>query len=259
MSYLLDKAAKPAPWGLSPDDIFAESSKGALKWNKIDTGGKSALVDTQGRPILLVTFQVYAVSLEDDQILLWFVQHQSDKPGEVRDGVINLCLLKISELLPIENMDAAFLKMEQEQGHSAIHYSGTEVAFFTLSTKIGPGLSQVNFPEPLKNLEEILVVADDNSSGKVSNYYDKSCCSIYALNPSLNTVEVYPQDWFADPGFDFMYQWIALVARDPSTKRIVGHAVRIGKFVLDDTCRQLDAESKRRFEMDGQYAGVADK
>lgn len=47
-----------------------------------------------------------------------------------------------------------------------------------------------------------------------------------------------PQDWFNHGDYDFGYQWVTLVAREPGD-RIVGEEIRIGAFVLDETGRRV--------------------
>ncbi|MBF0593996.1 MAG: hypothetical protein HQL22_03430 [Candidatus Omnitrophica bacterium] len=47
-----------------------------------------------------------------------------------------------------------------------------------------------------------------------------------------NKFHVYPQEWFNNGSFDFGYQWISKVGREPKSGEIVGEGVRIGAFVL---------------------------
>jgi hypothetical protein len=44
---------------------------------------------------------------------------------------------------------------------------------------------------------------------------------------------VLPQKWFNGGKYDFGYQWITRVQRDPRTGQIVGEGIRLGNFLLD--------------------------
>jgi hypothetical protein len=56
---------------------------------------------------------------------------------------------------------------------------------------------------------------------------------LYILKPRSGKVEVWPLDWWNNGDFDFGYEWITHVARDPATKNIVGAGVRIYPFMMD--------------------------
>ena len=46
--------------------------------------------------------------------------------------------------------------------------------------------------------------------------------------------------WFNNGKYDFSYQWITRVARDPQTQRIFGEGIRLGMFQLDKTGRTVE-------------------
>jgi len=64
---------------------------------------------------------------------------------------------------------------------------------------------------------------------------------LWSLKPHENVINVYPQNWFNRGAYDFGYQWVTRVARDPSTGKIIGDGIRIRPFVLDDTFENIAA------------------
>ncbi len=63
----------------------------------------------------------------------------------------------------------------------------------------------------------------------------------WIVDAKRNLVSVFPQDWWNRADLDFGYQWVTRVARDPKTGKIVGEGIRIQPFVLDSSCRELEA------------------
>jgi hypothetical protein len=51
--------------------------------------------------------------------------------------------------------------------------------------------------------------------------------------------DVVPQRWFTGNAFEVGRQWIARVARDHSSHRLVGEGVRIGSFELSSDGMQI--------------------
>lgn len=59
------------------------------------------------------------------------------------------------------------------------------------------------------------------------------------FKPKQDLVFIYPQDWFNKADYDFGYEWITRVARDPKSGYIRGEGIRISDFILDDSNRQV--------------------
>lgn len=60
------------------------------------------------------------------------------------------------------------------------------------------------------------------------------------IQPGDRIVDVVPKDWFNQGEWDFDYQWVTQVVRDPADGRIVGVGIRLGLSRLDETMRQID-------------------
>ena len=69
---------------------------------------------------------------------------------------------------------------------------------------------------------------------------DHSNLTLIVARPADGSYTLYPQDWFNAGGFDYGYEWVTRVARDPRTGKVHGDGIRIGPFVLDATLRHLE-------------------
>ena len=99
------------------------------------------------------------------------------------------------------------------------------------------GLNRFVFPPPLKTLPEVLMLGDNASIAGTGMKR-----SIYCMRPNDGNIEVLPQDWFNLGNFDFGYQWITKVVRDPDSGRICGTGIRLKSFILDENGRQVEQE-----------------
>jgi hypothetical protein len=95
------------------------------------------------------------------------------------------------------------------------------------------------FPKPINQIDELLIL------GHSSEITDAPCpeknnCSLIIVHPKDSNFEIIPQDWFNKGTFDYGYQWISRVAREPKTGRIIGEGVRLGIFKLDKSMRNID-------------------
>lgn len=89
-------------------------------------------------------------------------------------------------------------------------------------------------------LEELLVLVDPPPEPH-RRPPSRADLRLWIIHPRNNSVEVIPQDWFNQADYDFGYQWVTRVARDPKTGRVVGEGIRLGAFVLDKTGRQIES------------------
>lgn len=115
-----------------------------------------------------------------------------------------------------------------------IYAATPPLAEFEVSAELADGMHPFEFPEEFRHIPELLVVSSTPSTKP-----DSSSVSVFVLYPHAGLIEVLPQRWFTPMKFDTGYQWIARVARDPESHRIVGDGVRIGTFELSDDGREL--------------------
>jgi hypothetical protein len=226
---LISQAPGPSPWYYGPQRVFP-SDVGLLGWKQLPREG-SALVDTQGNYRLILSFYCYAMPISRSCILIWY---EAGGPSRPLVG-IEIFLLEISDLTPFEKKIAG-ARMPRTQGPKAI-FSGQPVASVMVPASLKVGLNRFVFPAPFKTLPEILVLG---SNASITGTGMKQ--SIYCLRPNDGDVEVLPQDWFNLGNFDFGYQWITKVARDPHSGRICGTGIRLKSFILDESGRQVEQE-----------------
>ena len=103
------------------------------------------------------------------------------------------------------------------------------IGAFQIDTDLEQGLHDFRFPSALKLVDEILALC----SLSYGNY------TIFILWPKKGKIFVSPQHWYNKLIWDYDYQWITRIVRDPKTERIVGHGVRMGLFLLNQTATEF--------------------
>jgi hypothetical protein len=230
LAKLIRQAPGPSPWYYGQQPPFP-SDVGLLSWKQLHREGSVALVDTQGNYRLILSSYCYAMPISRSRILIWY---EAGKPTQPLVG-IEIFLLEIADLTPLEKTNAE-ARMPKAQGPKVIFNSGP-VASVMVPASLKTGLNRFDFPMPFQTLAEILVLGNNASIPGTSIKR-----SIYCLRPNDGDVEVLPQDWFNLGDFDFGYQWITKVVRDPYSGRICGNGIRLKSFILDESGRQVEQE-----------------
>jgi hypothetical protein len=108
-------------------------------------------------------------------------------------------------------------------------YAATEpLAELEISSRLAAGKHALEIPATFKQTDELLLLSSHPARGR-----DDAACAILVLRPPEGMVEVLPQRWFTANRYDIGQQWIARVARDPSSGRLIGEGLRIGAFELN--------------------------
>jgi hypothetical protein len=230
LAKLIRETTGPSPWYYGPHRVFP-SDVGLLGWKQLPREGSVALVDTQGNYRLILSFYCYAMPIGRSRILIWY---EAGKPTQPQVG-IEIFLLEIADLTPLEKTIAE-ARMPRAQGPKII-FNGGPVASVMVPASLKAGLNRFLFPAPFKTLPEILMLGDNASVPGTSMKR-----SIYCMRPNDGDIEVLPQDWFNLGDFDFGYQWITKVVRDPNSGRICGTGIRLKSFILDESGRQVAEE-----------------
>jgi hypothetical protein len=231
LAELIRQAPGPSPWYYGPQRPFS-SDVGLLSWKQLHREGSVALVDTQGNYRLILSFYCYALPIGRSHILIWY---EAGKPPHPLVG-IEILLLKISDLAPLEKRRQPKPASRGHKGPKVI-FDGRPVASVMVPDSLKVGLNRFVFPAPFKTLPEILVLGDNASIPRTGMKR-----SIYCLRPNDGDIEVLPQDWFNLGDFDFGYQWITKVVRDPRSSRICGTGIRLKSFILDESGRTVEQE-----------------
>jgi hypothetical protein len=230
LSKLLDSAPGPSPWAFRDIPAY-QTSHGPLTWFHVGNR-RMALVDAQKQKMLLTDYYVYAQPTSETEIIFWAERPRMYDPDR-RTGSIEMYVLNLNGLLPISGDDALFSDMNAKNSRFVFEAGLLESCDIPISLPMGK--SHFRFPARLASVSEILVLAQNISQGRDERTMTQC---IYCLKPQEGTIEVIPQEWFNQGQFDFGYEWITAVARDPLSGRIVGKGMRIGRFVLDATGRQ---------------------
>jgi hypothetical protein len=94
------------------------------------------------------------------------------------------------------------------------------------------------FPNEIRAIDELLILCD-SFSDPASEGWNHANLALLVARPKEASFRLYPQDWFNTADFDFGYQWITRIARDPQTGRVRGEGFRMNSFELDDTLRDV--------------------
>jgi hypothetical protein len=210
------------------------SLRGELRWVEAGrselTAGKMLLREPGGSVLVILGFQCYVRPLGEHRFVVWYDDHSQDAFGV---GWIRLAIFDADQLRPIAEPDAAVKEMAL-RGARIFHKAG-EVACASVLAHEEPGQHPLELPKPFDEIDEILILAHTGwTSGA-----DQTSVALFILRPRDHMLEIYPQDWFNHGKYDFGYQWITRVVRDPANGRIVGDGIRIGAFELDRSNRQL--------------------
>lgn len=231
---IIDAATGPSPWDLRANGPKFMTKYGITHWE--DAGKKEPKV---GKVILkagdenlaIFDFHHYVIHLKDSLFLVW--NQKTSKQGPSKP--VNFLVFDCNLLEPIENIEKACKEMvEQKMG---IYHIGGLVSQVDLPTTNIDSF-EMKFPEYFDNIDELLVLIHSSALGDFSWEQDNLC--IVSITPRNGICVFYPQDWFNTGKYDYGYQWVPKVARDPKTRKIIGQGIRIRDFVLDDTNRKIE-------------------
>ena len=230
----------PSPWYLRRPGLALPSARGPLTWRSAgdhgERSGKTLLVAPSGDALLILDFHCYVQPLGPPRFLVWHSEGEGADKRRSEVSAVRFRVLDADALAPIEDVDAALAHMQAAGRRSAI--AAGEVASVAVPTSLDDGLNRLAFPEAMHEIDELLVLAHSTAGGVESNYDDQMRLQLWIIRPRDGTIDVIPQDWFNRGDYDFGYQWVTRVAREPGG-RIVGEGIRIEAFALDDSGRWI--------------------
>lgn len=207
----LERAVGPAPWYWPTFPAIPRLGGEPFKWRFVGNDGPLAFVvalveDANAKHTrLILGTHTRPFQLRTRRLGLWFE----------RDGVIELLVLEPELLAPIPIARPTDPK-------APFVCAGDPLAAMTIPCGLAEGEHERAFPEEMKSLEQLFVIASNPQAGP----RDPSC-SILELLPPKDRIRVFPQKWFTSESTDVGYQGITRAARDPSTGHIVGDGIRI--------------------------------
>jgi len=174
-------------------------------------------------------FYCYVVGLPTHRLLIWHHVGEQRSPRAIRVSLLDTSLLQPLDKIPDFGSESEI--------HTA--FRGDPVAVIDLPTSLGTGVHSTVFPEELRSLSEILVLAHASPPDRKPARGQSWVEALYILRPPEHAVEVLPLDWWNSGDFDFGYEWITQIARDPVTANFVGDGFRILPFLMERTGKFL--------------------
>ncbi len=237
---LLKTAPGPSPWYLHESVPCIQTTYGQGRWtqagNDRDTAGKM-LLQAGDDTLVILSMYNYVLSVDGFTMLIWSQAHL----GKGNTAPVHMTAIDCRQLAPLH--DARRMCEEMPQGAALKVASGAVAAMDIPTTAIGG--CEVGFPSPISKLDEILILARSSGVDRTDGTMGNEC--LIVAKPGLGYIEVFPQDWFNKGQWDFGYQWPTRVARDPKSGRIVGDGIRMGTFMLDESCRNVQRWLRTRF------------
>jgi hypothetical protein len=238
VSALSDSVPGPSPWYLKSPAATLSGPGGPWSWvADSQHPGLCRLLSPRQQPVLIVGFHCYVKSLPEGRAMIW---HESGRHPTATNSIPKIVfhLVRLSSLAPLADVDVISAEMKSRE--EPLRYVDGDVTPFELVTSLPEGSHRILAPAAFQDLPEILVLADFGPPETSSNHWDRMARAIFAFDFNGGHVHVLPQTWFNEGGYDYGYQWIARVDRDPKSGRIVGEGVRLGPFRLDSSGQRVE-------------------
>jgi hypothetical protein len=225
LSALLERAPGPSPWYANNFPAITAHSQQRFTWTYHGEQGELAYLATLAleqepqRPRLALNTYCVPFLLPPHFLGVW-----CPEPGSLR-----LMCFDPDELaaFPFEEIVGWF-----KQSNERVYAATPPRSEFDVRRQLPPGTHRIEVPEAFRGVDELIAVASCPAPTR-----SDAACALFVLYPQAGLVEVLPQRWFTAAEFDVGKQWIARVARDPETHRLIGEGVRMGKFELtEDGC-----------------------
>jgi len=208
-------------------DTFRGPRGAKLHWTSLgDAGWEKLLQDTRhlmGGVLLRLGLHCYALKLGEDRLLIWR-QIRIAPPGDV----VRMSFFDTTSLQPIGRSS------KRRSGDPVIYESGL-LAEVDLPTNL-EGLQPRAFPPVMAGIpdQHVLVHAIEGWNPRLPkrDWNARRKTMIYAVRPSRSEVEAFPLAWARS--IEGRFHWIARVARDSTTGKIVGDGAGVRLFILDN-------------------------
>lgn len=215
----------PMPWfadGLEPVAVRGRRCEWRTDSGDAVRDAAVCLVDPNQpeQPLLEVAMYTRLFRLPSGSLGLWF---------ETRNG------LQVVAIDPdtLEALDPICDKAER-QYHGGCRCSSAPLGEFFISPDSESDVRSVILPSAFDGMQELHLV------GKWARAGDQACAAIVEVRSRCTDesrhLQVFPQRWFTQDGYDIGYQWITRVARHPDGVRFIGDGIRLpGLFVTTQT------------------------
>ena len=215
----VEAAPGPAPWYLGKTANNLASPSLELSWHQDAKAGPTLLKDGSGRIYAAVQIYTYISRLNQTQFLVWKSNRdKADKPTEV--------VMELYDLQQLKALSAAFGLFSKKLPDKHFVAASSPVASITIPATLAAGETLLPFPTPFHACAELFILVPE------PNWQNPSL-NLWIITPATGRIRVVPQTWFTNGSFDFGYQWVTRITRDPASGNLVGDGIRIGEFLLD--------------------------
>lgn len=226
---LLETAPGPTPWYSTRYPPLKSASGETLRWSLGSHSHRGVVLTSSlsdKNIVMALGHESTIISLDDRRFVVHFLAGSPEKPIATR-----FLLYDSTTLARFKDSFWELRKIRQENKETQLGVlSKTKpLSSFDIPAGLEPGTRNFVFPSNLKFVEEILAL------GLISRYKG----GIYFMWPKQEKLSVASLDWFNEGDWDFGYQWITSIKRDPKTGNILGEGFRMGIFVLDPTGNRL--------------------
>jgi hypothetical protein len=222
---LLARTVGPAPWYWKTFPAMTSINGQRLFWTHHGEQGPLSYVLSLGleqepdKPRLALNTYCRPFLVPPDRLGIWCPEGRS-----IRFVCFEPDQLKEFDLAEI----AGWFKQSSER----IYAATTPVADFEVPLALAGGTHNVDFPPPLRSVDELFVPTSYPSKSS-----DDPAFALYVFYLQAGLVEVLPQRWFTNDQYEVGKQWITRAARDPESHRIYGECFGVGSFLLaEDGC-----------------------
>jgi hypothetical protein len=219
----------PSPWFLNAPWSRIRTAEGEWLWQPFHSpnpSGPYRLLRPDGCTVLFLSMYCYVHPLPNDRILVWYEAGRFDDVSRVSPCLV-FTILELATMIPFEVQQE--IVSDVAVNRERLQFRGGLVSSFDLSTTVWDGTHVISPPDEFSCIGEILALAEAGSKGS------DMCRAIFVCDFGKGQTTVLPQKWFNDGSYDFGYQWITRVQREPSSGQIVGEGTRIRNFKLDTT------------------------
>jgi hypothetical protein len=150
--------------------------------------------------------------------MVWFADTPG-KPEQLLPGKVHFQIYALSQLAPLTSVNVS------EPKASRFVASSKPLAEYQLPRNLPADTTSVNFPASFAECPELFVLVSDPG-------WDSPKLNLWTIDPSAQRIAVASQDWFNNGSYDFGYQWVTRIAREPISRDIVGDGIRISSFLL---------------------------
>ena len=222
----IEKATGPSPWYWATFPTVVSHARQKFVWTHHGDSGDLAYLVTLSleqepdNPRLALNTFCVPFLIPPNRLGIW-----CPEPGGLRVMCFDPDQLAA---FPIEEIVGWF-----KQSNDRVYSRTAPVAEFEVGRRFPEGTHKIEVPEAFHTVDEVIAVGSYPARTKA-----EAASAVYVVYPQAGLVEVLPQQWFTASQYEVGRQWISRVTRSED-HRLVGEAVRIGKFQLTADGQQV--------------------